>query len=133
MATPILTLEHADARGEIFSITLPGEQELLLLHSKKGTLRGGHAHDVDEIVVLLTGAMQYDKKQKQTGGHWQEELHGGEASTNHAGVYHLAEFLEDSWVLEWKIGTHKNGWHNTDDKAWRERVKANAASSPLNV
>lgn len=139
METPVFKLEHSDARGEIFSITLPGEQELMLLHSKKGSLRGGHSHDVDEIVVVLTGAMQYSKKTNKTrrpgviGGYWEEHLRGGDSSRNGVGVYHLAEFLEDSWVLEWKINTHKGGWQNIDDEEWREKVKANAANSTANV
>ena len=44
---PTIKLEHADSRGEIYSISLPGDKELMLLHSKAGALRGGHAHDCD--------------------------------------------------------------------------------------
>lgn len=133
METPAIKLEHSDARGEIYSITLPSDKELMLLHSKQGSLRGGHAHDVSEIVVLLTGAMRYTKKIGETGNEWWEIVQGGETSYNNIGVYHLAEFLEDSWVLEWKIGTDKYGWKNIDDRTWRERVKANAANKPANV
>ena len=133
METPVIRLEHSDARGEIYSISLPGNKELMLLHSKEGSLRGGHAHDCGEIVVLLTGAMRYTKKDGKSSSEWRELLEGGEASTNEAGVYHLAEFLEDSWVVEWKINTTRNAWKNINDKAWRERVKVNVASSPANV
>lgn len=129
MFTPVIKLEYADARGEIYSIALPGDKELMLLHSTKGSLRGGHAHDVDEIIVLLTGAMRYTKKAGKISTEWGEILEGGEASTNERGVYHLAEFLEDTWLLEWKIDTTKNGWKNIDYPEWRERVKANAANS----
>ena len=130
--TPTIKLEHADARGEIYSITLPGDKELMLLHSKKGSVRGGHSHDVDEIVVLLTGAMTYTKKIKrpgETSGGWREHLRGGDSSRNSMGVFHLAEFPEDSWVLEWKINTTKDGWKNIDDEMWREKVRANAANA----
>lgn len=126
MYTPVLKLEHSDARGEIYSITLPGDKELMLLHSKRGSLRGGHCHDVDEVVVLLTGMMVYRKKDKY--GIDQEIMKGGDASINHEGVNHMGEFLEDTWLIEWKIDTDKHGWKNIDDPAWRERVNANAAS-----
>jgi hypothetical protein len=134
MCEPVLKLEHADARGEIYSITLPGDKELILLHSKAGTLRGGHAHDVDETVMLLTGKMAYHKKRGEYGPEEMWVLRDGDASFNQgsnrgggAGEYHTGEFLEDSWLLEWKIGTSKGKWVNVDYAPWRERVNANAS------
>ena len=124
--TPTIKLEHSDARGEIYSITLPNDQELILLHSKAGSIRGGHSHDVDEIVVLLTGRMEYTKKADITSWESHKPLRAGYASFNPKGEYHVGEFLEDSWLLEWKIGTNKTGWKNLDYAPWRERVKANA-------
>ena len=128
MTAPILKLEHEDARGAIYSITLDGDKELILLHSKKGSLRGGHSHDVNEINVLLTGKMKYLKERGEGTYKYTETLNGGTASYNHIGEYHLAEFLEDSWVLEWKINTSKGKWKNIDHAAWRERVKENATT-----
>ena len=125
MFTPILKLEHADSRGEIYSITLPDDKELMLLHSKKGTLRGGHSHDVDEVVVLLTGRMLYYKD--GIDGHF-EMLIGGEASCNPAWLIHMGEFLEDTWLIEQKLAK-KGEWKNIDHAEWRERVKANAAKT----
>lgn len=124
---PALKLEHSDARGEIYSITLPNDQELMLLHSKAGSIRGGHSHDVDEIVVLLTGRMAYHKLEETTVINSCEGMRAGDTSFNPAGLIHMGEFLEDSWVLEWKIDTNKTGWKNTDYAPWRERVRANAA------
>ena len=126
--TPAIKLEHSDARGEIYSITLPNDQELMLLHSKAGSIRGGHSHDVDEIVVLLTGKLEYSKKADIKSWESHRTLSAGYASFNPAGEYHMAEFLEDSWLLEWKIATNKAGWKNIDYAPWRERVKANAAT-----
>ena len=124
MFTPTIEKVHEDARGEIYVVTLPGDKELVLLHSKEGSLRGGHAHDVDETVVLLTGKMRY---YKENGiGEYNTVMEEGTPSFNPAGEYHMGEFLEDSWVLEWKINTNKTGWKNIDHKEWRERVKANA-------
>ncbi len=127
MFTPVLKLEHADSRGEIYSITLPDDRELMLLHSKKGTLRGGHSHDVDEIVVMLTGKMHYHKKITAGKGTRRVIVQEGDTSFNTAGIIHMGEFKEDSWLLEWKINTKKGEGKNTDYAEWRERVRANAA------
>lgn len=126
MGTPVIKLEHADSRGEIYSITLPGDKELMLLHSKAGTLRGGHAHDVNELVMVLTGKMKYYKKTHDEGTEMQFEVGEGRAVYHSKGEYHLAEFIEDSWVLEWKIATDKNSWVNIDYEPYRELVRANA-------
>ena len=123
--TPTITKVSEDARGEIYVITLPGDKELLLLHSNKGSLRGGHAHDVDEIVVMLTGQMLYHKL--VDGCEQKSFLVKGTTSLNHAGEVHMGEFLEDSWVLEWKFA-RKGEWKNIDWAPYRELVNANAAS-----
>ena len=130
MFTPKATLEHADSRGEIFSITLPDNRDgskLLLLHSNAGALRGGHSHDVDEVVTLLSGKMKYHKRVSRD--EWDmieelvEELTAGMSSFSPAGETHMAEFLEDSWVLECKFTTPGVAWSNTDYEPWRERVR----------
>lgn len=130
---PELKLEHQDSRGQIYSIQLPDNQELMLLHSKAGSLRGGHAHDVDEIVVLLTGKMTYHKlKEIEADGEWladgeiTRDMKPGDCSFNWRGQTHMGEFVEDSWVLEWKIDTRKGAWRNKDYKPWREKVLAQA-------
>lgn len=122
---PQIKLEHADNRGEIYSITLPGDRELMLLHSKKGSLRGGHAHDVSEVVLLLTGCMRY-RKMSEARSEKYEALHGGDASFNQEGEYHMGEFVEDSWLLEWKLAKDKHSWKNIDYPPYREKVNANA-------
>ena len=124
--TPAIKLEHADARGEIYSIALPDDKELMLLHSLKGALRGGHSHTCSEVIVLLTGDVAYTKRSEDGNKVWYEEIHAGDASYVPAGEYHLGEFLNDSWLLEWKIGVKKGEWKNIDYTPYRERVKANA-------
>ncbi len=129
MFTPTIKLEHSDSRGEIYSISFPDNQELMLLHSKAGSLRGGHAHDVDEVVVMLTGRMRYTKSiddVPEAREEWQWEVKAGDATHHRAGEYHLAECLEDSWLLEWKIDTNKDGWKNIDHEPYRDLVRANA-------
>lgn len=121
--TPELKLEHSDSRGEIFSITLPNNQEVMLLHSVKGSLRGGHAHDVDEDIILLNGRMVYYKK-AEDGTEWANVLKAGETGFNPAGEVHMGEFTEDSWLLEFKINTKKGEWKNIDYEPYREKVRA---------
>jgi len=118
---PTIKLEHADSRGEIYSIELPDGQELMLLHSKAGSLRGGHSHSCDEVVVLLSGLMRYHKRGDDT-----VIMHGGETSYNPADEVHMGEFLENSWVVEYKLGTHKGDWTQEDYEPYRAKVRASA-------
>jgi len=126
--TPSISLVSDDARGKIYAINLPGDRELMLLYSVKGTLRGGHSHNVPEIVMLLDGSMRYRKLRVGTSDHV-EVLQGGDTSFNEAGEVHVGEFLEDSWVLEWKIGTKKGAWSNWNYGPWREQVEAKTHAS----
>ena len=125
--TPTITRVSEDARGEMYVITLPGDRELLLLHSVAGSFRGGHAHTVDEIVVMLAGAMRYHKRSEAGKEAHGEVLKGGQGSFNEKGLVHLGEFTEDSWLIEWKIDTHNGAWKNLEYAPWREKVAANAA------
>ena len=121
---PTITKVSADERGEIFSLSLPGDREMLLLHSFKGTLRGGHSHSCPEAVLLLTGRMRYYKRTPESGQEWTEEVIGGQDSYNAAGVVHLGEFLEDSWLIEWKINVTKEGWTSENYAPYRDKVIA---------
>lgn len=120
--TPTIKLEHADSRGEIYSIELPDGQELMLLHSNPGSFRGGHSHTCGEIVVLLSGKMNYYKKRYDTAPDSQRRLIQGESSLNRAGEIHMGEFESDSWVIEMKFAK-KNEWQQTDYEPWRKLVR----------
>jgi len=120
---PHITLEHSDSRGEIYSISLPKNQELMLLFSKTGVFRGGHSHDCDEIVVLLSGKMRYHKRINDADVI--HEMEGGSASFNPAGEIHMGEFLEDSWVVEYKLAPDKDSWTQENYGPYREQVIAN--------
>ena len=122
---PSIKLEHADGRGEIYSIALPGNRELMLLFSKAGAFRGGHSHDCEEIVVLLSGKMLYHKRQQGTRLRSPELMQEGEVSLNPAGQDHMGEFLEDSWVVEYKFA-EKGEWTQTDYEPMRARVRESA-------
>lgn len=113
---------HQDARGEIYRVLLPGEQELMLFHCKAGYLRGGHSHDCAEMVMLLSGKLRYHK---MVAGFLEvTDLVEGEVTYNPAGVPHMGEFLEDSWVLDWKLGgVPAGGFVTTDYEPFRKLVK----------
>ena len=119
MFTPVLKLEHTDSRGEIYSILLPDGHELMLLHSTAGSLRGGHHHSCNERILMLSGLMRYSKMVE--GKERQFVLNGGGICCNPAGQEHMGEFLEDSWLIEYKLA--KVGeWTQENYAPFRARV-----------
>ena len=123
--TPTIQQVSADERGEIYVVNLPDDRELVLLHSVAGSQRGGHSHNVDEVVVLLSGKMAYHKR-SGSSRETMEVMHAGDSSFNEAGLIHMGFFLEDSWVIEQKLAK-KGEWENFDYAPWRQEVTANAA------
>ncbi len=124
--TPVLKLEHEDSRGEIYSIELPNGHELMLLHSTPGSFRGGHSHTCKEIILLLSGAMRYHKKDDELKSQeWSAILGPGEHSFNHANQIHMGEFLEDTWLVEYKLAP-KGSWEQTDYEPFRKQVRDSA-------
>ena len=120
-----LELVHSDARGDIYRVLLPGERELMLFFCKAGYLRGGHSHDCDEMVILLSGKIRYHKWVNDAEE--LTDLEPGQVSYNPAGIPHMGEFLADSWVLDWKLGDVQAGGFVTQDfepfrKLVRERM-----------
>ena len=120
---PTIRLVHRDGRGEMYAIDLPGDKELILLHCTEGALRGGHSHSVPEQVMVLTGEMHYHKE-LAPGQETIKVLKEGYVTYNAAGEVHMAEFPVDSWILEWKIGTNRTGWVNTNHQPYRALVEA---------
>lgn len=123
--TPKLVKVHTDPRGEIYQVLLPGERELMLFFCKAGYLRGGHSHDCDEMVILLSGKIRYHKWVNDAEE--LTDLEPGQVSYNPAGIPHMGEFLADSWVLDWKLGDVQAGGFVTQDfepfrKLVRERM-----------
>ena len=126
---PTIHLEHADNRGEIYSIELPDGQELMLLHSVAGSLRGGHSHSCNEVVLLLSGKMRYHKHLNGLPNDTQiKMMSGGDLSYNSAGQNHMGEFLEDSWVVELKLA-RKGEWTQANYAPYREQVEESARAS----
>lgn len=117
---------HQDARGEIYRVLLPGNRELMLFHCLAGYFRGGHSHDVDEMVILLSGKMRYHKW--INGAEEITDLAPGEVSYNWKGEPHLGEFLEDSWVVDWKlVDVPAGGFTTTDFEPFRKLVRERMA------
>lgn len=118
--TPSIKLEHSDARGEIFSIQLPDNRELMLIHSKAGAFRGGHSHSCEEIVVLLSGGMRYWKR--STDHDVIYEMLAPSSSMNMPDEIHLGEFIQDSWLIEWKVA-EKGSWTQENFPPFRAMVE----------
>lgn len=116
-------LVHQDARGEIYSLLLPTNQELMVFHCKAGYLRGGHSHDVPEVVLVLAGHFHYHKW--LNGQEVVTEMYPGNCELNRPGEAHMGEFLEDTWLAEIKLGEHAGvgQWSTTDFEPFRQRVR----------
>ena len=117
MFKPEIKLELADDRGEIYSVSLPDGMEFMLIHSKEGTLRGGHHHDVHESVMLLSGRMTHRTIVDTS------EVRSGDSYRNPPGKVHMGEFLEDTWLVEVKPGTPAHTAVDTDYEPFRKLVR----------
>ena len=121
---PRLDHIHSDARGDIYRLLVPPDLEVMLFRCKAGQLRGGHSHTVPEVVSVLAGAMNYHRI---IGGQYNiERTAPGDCRVNLPGQPHMGEFLEDSWVIEWKFGPNAGigKWETVDYPPLRERVLA---------
>ena len=122
MDEPSIKLEHSDSRGEIYSIQLPNDRELMLIHSTPGSFRGGHSHDCDEIVMVLSGELIYHKKGVHQVGEVHHVVAAGDTAFNHAGLIHMGEFLEDTWLIEYKLAK-KEEWSQKNYEPYRKQVR----------
>lgn len=103
MEDPKLEKIHEDDRGTIYRVLIPPDFELMLFRCKAGYKRGGHSHTAPEVVAVLSGKMRYHKA--KPGGHISaEEKRPGDVIRNLPNEPHMGEFLEDTWVAEWKYG-----------------------------
>ena len=128
MPSIIFSLIHNDSRGSIFQGLLPGDRELMLFFCKAGYLRGGHSHDCDEMVVLLSGKFRYHKW--VDGVDQVTDMVEGDVSYNPAGVPHMGEFLEDTWLMDWKLGgVSADGFVTTEFEPFRKQVRERMAGS----
>lgn len=120
---PRLEFVHGDDRGDIWRVLIPPDLELLLFHCKAGCKRGGHSHTTPEVGVLLTGKMIYHKV--IDGKPEALEKRPGDVTRNLPSEPHMAEFLADSWVLDWKYGPDAGvgKWETIDYPPMREQMR----------
>lgn len=114
---------HEDARGEIYRVLIPPDFEVMLFHCRKGFKRGGHRHTAPERVALLLGRMNYHKV--IDGKSEVSEKHPGDVMLNLSDEPHMGEFLEDSWVAEWKFGPDAGigKWETIDHEPLRAQTR----------
>jgi hypothetical protein len=118
---PTITPIASDSRGASWSIKIPNEdREAVLIFSRAGAYRGGHFHTKPEVSLLLTGKVHYWKQTNESGEIEFDEL-PGQRLVNKAGEAHLAHFLEDSWLLDWKLESGPCQTYNY--KPYREKVE----------
>lgn len=121
---PTLRLIHQDSRGEMYQILLPTGQEIMLLHSTKGAVRGGHSHTAEEVVAMVSGSLEYHKANER-GQESSFILSAGQTSHNAKGISHYGVFLEDSWLVEAKYGPKSavGEWENVEFEPFRKIVR----------
>ena len=113
---------HTDPRGDIYRVLLPGGRELMLFFCKAGYFRGGHSHDCDELVLLLSGKLRYHKW--VNGAEDVTDLDEGGVSYTQAGIAHLGEFITDCWLIDWKLGgVQAGGFVTVDFEPFRKLVR----------
>ena len=124
MDEPILELVHRDGRGDIYRVAIPPDREIMIFRCRAGFLRGGHSHTCPEIVSVLSGRMRYHKT--VDGVATVEERGPGDAWANLPGEPHMGEFLEESWVVEWKYGPDagEGRWTTVDHAPYRDLIEA---------
>jgi len=110
-----------DERGANYRVILPGNRELVLIFSKAGSNRGGHSHSVPEVAWLLSGKLEVHKMRE--AGEVRFVVNPGETYYNAPGEPHYGHFLEDSWLLDWKLGAPADGFTTTNYEPFRKRVR----------
>lgn len=95
--------EFKDARGAIFKILDDGKtaiKSVLIITSKKGSVRSNHYHKKDShYIYMLTGKMEY-KERKVSGGPTRAvTVKKGEMVFTPPMTIHTTRFLEDSSFL----------------------------------
>lgn len=101
----------------------PDDTEMILIYTKKGAMRGGHSHDRPETSMVLSGRMKYWKR--LVDGTEIEFEHGpGETLHNEPGEVHMAQAMEDGWLMDWKVETKVGECTTTNYEPYRSKIKA---------
>ena len=86
-----MKIEKADDRGFIESFKVNG-REYLLIFTKAGYQRAGHAHEEKQMNILLSGKIEWN-------GVDYSAVSGIETLSN---IYHHMISTTDSLMIEWK-------------------------------
>ena len=79
--------------------------------------------------MVLSGKLKYHKIIKGAGTLEDPHrtvttlLQAGDTSSNLSGEAHMGEFLEDTWLIEYKLGTKNGDWTTTDYEPYRKLVR----------
>lgn len=128
MEEPKFEKIFSDERGASYRVVFDN-RELVLIFSKAGAMRGGHSHDRPETSMLLTGKVHYWKKTVDGKETEFDEL-PGEALHNEPGEIHLGKFLEDSWLIDWKVDSKIGEWTTTNYAPYRDRIPSMSPKAP---
>jgi quercetin dioxygenase-like cupin family protein len=111
-----------DSRGASYRVIFPDDTEMILIYTKKGAMRGGHSHDRAETSMVLSGRMKYWKK-LNNGKEIEFEHGAGETLHNEPGEVHMAQALEDGWLMDWKVATKIGECVTTNYEPYRSKIK----------
>lgn len=109
---------HTDQRGEmtylIDNIEAP-IQSVLLITSKKGSIRANHIHTKDShYCYVLSGSMEYSYKEEGNGEIKSVIVKQGEAVYTPPHEAHAMKFLEDSEFLAFTTERRKRNKYEAD-------------------
>mgnify|MGYP006448416863 CR=1 FL=1 len=95
----ILDKTAKDIRGSVFFFKTD-VKNLNLIETKKGYARGGHYHEYDSNLILVSGLIQYIEKNIETNLEEIRNIEGPSIIHTPAKHAHLLIALEDSIFLE---------------------------------
>ena len=90
-----------DSRGKIFAMEDEGKQFANIITIKEGMSRGGHFHDVAEVINVLDGKIAFSQiNPNGKGKETVDTFSAGEQIVIEPGMAHMITAKEDSLILE---------------------------------
>lgn len=108
---------HSDKRGSIINLVEAPITSVLLITSKKGTVRANHYHRRDaHYMYVISGKMRYTSKDLRVKNSRKRSivLKKGELVFTPPRVAHVVEFLEDTQFLALATKTRKQKIYEAD-------------------
>lgn len=113
-----LEKQMEDVRGKIFFFSQENKR-FSLVEMKKGFARGGHYHNFDQIHIILTGKIEYHKKDLLRDEEDVEVINSPDSVLIPAKTPHLFIALEDSSFIE----IYENSYESTEYPEFRRIVE----------